>query len=289
MTSEHARRTAGRMIATLYGLVAACVAQQGQPPAVTAEDGPETVAEAPAGPLDPRVDAILTRLEQRQINDLIANLKHTTVHVTQIEEPVDKLGTIHYKALKPVSKFAIRFSQKVDSEKRNIDELHIFDGCWYIEVQPRTKTVNRYEVRKPDDPVDPFKVNEGIFPLPFGQQKQDMLQEFVIERRDPARGDPAATDHLVLTPRPGTRLEPRYQTLDIWVAQTGPLAGLPVKVKAAKKKGDGKLGQYITIEFSDVKLNTGFANSVFDFVTPSNYTEEKHPLNAPLPAIEDQP
>jgi hypothetical protein len=271
--------TVGGIIATLAIGVGAGRAQDARPPTVTAEDGP---GESSQAPLDPRIDAILSRLEAQKVGDLTADLKWISAYAGGVEEEGEsqtKHGTIRYKSLKPVARFAIHFYEKLDDRKHKLDDLHLFDGCWYTEVQHKTRQVTRYEVRKPEDPVDPYKVGEGIFPMPFGQQKAEVLAEFDIAYRERKPDDPKDTDHLVLRPRPGTRLERLYATLDIWVASEGALAGLPIQVKAGKKDGTGKLNQVITILFSNARLNAGVSENDFEFKTPPGYAEEKHPLN----------
>lgn len=236
----------------------------------------QTTAPAASQPaLDPEVDRILTRLEQRPVNDLRARLAWRQRYVIDAEEEaVTKLGRIWYQKADPVARFLIYFEEQVSGGRKDkLDERHLFDGQWYVEFQARTRMVTRREVRRPDDPGDPYKVGEGVFPLPFGQKKADLLREFEIERVGPAGGDPTATDHLRLTPRASTRTGQTYKTLDFWVGREGDTAGLPVKVQVAKKDGTGKVNSFITITFSDAQLNQGFSSGVFELKVPDGYEE----------------
>jgi hypothetical protein len=234
---------------------------------------------APAA-LDPETDQILTRLEKREVRDLHARLAWRQEYVYESEEDwVTKRGEIWYQQADPVAKFLIHFTEKLTGTRKDqLDERHLFDGCWYVEVQSRTKTVQRREIRRPDDPGDPYKVGEGVFPLPFGQKKEDILREFEVLRLPPETGDPPDSDHLRLLPRAGTRTGQGYKQLDFWIDREGPTAGLPIKVRVAKIDGTGKLNSYITITFSDARLNQGFSGSIFEIRTPPGYVETVEPL-----------
>ena len=270
------RKTAAVMILALAAGVAAGAQAPPDPPS------------AP-GTLDPQVDKILTRLEQREVHDLRAKVKwELTYAIEDDEEPDIKFGTIWYKQADPVARFKVHFDSKISgNRKRKLDEEHLFDGRWYVELQSRTKTVTRREIRREGEKSDPYKLGEGAFPLPFGQKKADILAEFDVTRVREKKGDPAQTDHLRLVPRPGTNTGRTYKTLDFWVARGGDHAGLPVKVVAGKKDGTGAVNSYIEITFSGVELNTGFSDSVFKIDVPKDYeeiVERLEPIEAP-PAI----
>jgi hypothetical protein len=228
---------------------------------------------APA--LDARVDEILTRLEKRDVTNLHARLSWRQRYVIDAEqEAVTKTGEIWYQKGKPTAKFLIHFTGKLAGGRADkLDERHLFDGQWYVELQSRTKTVTRREVRRPNDPSDPYKVGQGVFPLPFGQQKGDILREFDVTRASPAPDDPPGTDHLRLVPHKGTQTAERYKQVDFWVAQAGPTEGLPVRVQVAKLSGTGTLDSYITIAFTDANLERELPPGLFEIKTPPGYDE----------------
>lgn len=236
--------------------------------------------------LDPKVDEILTRIEQREIQDLRARLRWQMEYALT-EDKETKLGEIWYKDEEPVGQFKVRFESRVrEGRKDRLSEEHLFDGNWYIEKRDEpSKTITRREVRAKDDPRDPFKLGEGAFPLPFGQTKQSILREFDVELRDTRERDPEGTEKLRLTPRENTHTGQDYAWLEFWVAREGRQAGLPVQVRAAKLDGTGTVNSYITVHFTDAELNTGFASSVFRIDTPPGYEEIVEPLGqtTPLP------
>ena len=246
----------------------------------------QTSAPASQAAPDAEVDQILTRLEDRQVQDLHAAVSWRQEYVKDAPEDwVTKRGEIWYQKADPVAKFLIRFTEKITGERRDkLDEQHMFDGCWYVKVESRTKSVERHEIRRPNDPGSPYKVGEGVFPLPFGQKKADVLREFEVAKVAPDPNDPQNTDHLHLVPRQGTKTGQSYKQLDFWIDRAGPTAGLPIKVRVAKITGTGQLDSYIVITFSDAQLNTGFNGSIFDIKTPAGYTvseERLEPIGPP--------
>ena len=258
MRHDIGRRTLAGMILVL----SLCVAVHGRQPATQT-------------PLDPAVDEILTRLEQRTVHDLRAKLIWELKYIIEEEEEPDrKFGVIWYKQRDPTAQFKVQFDSKtVGTRKRRLDEQHLFDGRWYIELQSKTKTVTRREIRAENEKANPYKLGEGAFPLPFGQKKADILAEFDVKLIAPKKKDPPNTDHLRLTPRPGTSTGRTYKTLDFWIADAGKLSGLPLKVVAGKRDGAGAVNSLIAVTFSDVELNPGLSASVFEIITPSGYEE----------------
>jgi hypothetical protein len=270
--STRSKRANWLVMITALAVGVAAAAQNATQPTASVP-APQPPATRPT--LDPDIDRILTRLEERQVQDLRAQVAWRQEYVMDPEEDwVLKRGEIWYQKADPVAKFFIRFNEKVTIDRRDkIDERHLFDGCWYVEADGRTKTVERREIRRPDDPGNPYKVGEGVFPLPFGQKKADILREFEVQKLPPEEKDPPGTDHLRMLPRQGTRTGESYKQLDFWIDREGPTAGLPTKVRVAKIDGTGKLNSYITITFGDAQLNSGFSSSVFELKTPPGYTE----------------
>ena len=230
--------------------------------------------------LDPRIDRILSRLEKRRVHDVRARIRWELQYVLQDEDEIQrKFGRLWFKMTRPVARFKIRFDRKVvGTRSEKLDEEHTFDGVWYTELRSETRTLTRRQIRKPDDPLDPYKLGEGPFPLPFGQKKADILREFDVKLIDEPADRKAGLDHLRLTPRPGTRLADEYAWIDFWIARGGPDADLPVRVRAAKLDPTGEVNSLITVHFSDIEINTGFSTSVFAVRKPPGYDEIVEPL-----------
>ncbi len=280
----HSFAAAG-IIAVLSGFVAGRAGQDSAAASAPAESAPAR--------LDPVVDRILTRLEQREIRDLRAEVAWKLQYLTDDpEEALTRRGQIWYRRGEPTARFLVHFSEKIQAGRREpLEEKHLFDGRWYIELQSQTRHVSRREVRREDDPSDPFRLGEGPFPVPFGQRKADILREFEVARIEASGEGPADTDRLRLTPRPGTSTAQTYQWVEFWIAREGAVSGLPLQVRAAKLKGTGQLDAYITVTFRNAELNVGLSESLFRIETPPGYQETVEPLapREPPPAPGGQP
>ncbi|MBU0639057.1 MAG: outer membrane lipoprotein carrier protein LolA [Planctomycetes bacterium] len=250
--------------------------------AVVAQDQAGNATSQPATAVDPTVDKILTRLEARPVHDLRARLTWKRTYAIEEEDDSSvKVGEIFFKELDPVPKFLVHFQESiVGRRKHELDEKHMFDGRWYVELQSKTKAVIRREVRREGDQINPYRIGEGPFPLPFGQKKSDMLREFAVTHIASTAADPPGTDHLQLVPRADTQTGQRYKTIDVWVAQEGKHAGLPTKVVTAKKDGTGKVNSTLTIVFTEIRLNEGFSASLFKIETPPGWLEEVETLDS---------
>lgn len=286
---ETRRNHAGRIIATGWlavfaGSAFACHAHQ----SASAPAGSTIAADAPAAAppaLDPLIDKILTRLEQREVESLQAAIRWRLHYVTDDpKDDVARVGLISYKKDRPVAKFLIDFRRRiVGTTAQDLAEQHLFDGVWYVKLDEQTRSVERRQVRRPDDASDPFKLGEGPFPIPFGQSKEAILREFTVTRVEPAEDDPPGTDHLKLVPHPGGATAEKYKYVHFWIAREGVEAGLPIKVRAGKLKPTGQLDADITVTFTEPKLNPGLSGSIFKIDTPAGYAEATEELAAPQP------
>lgn len=240
---------------------------------------------------DPQVDAILSRLEQRTVNDLVTDVKFTSRYF--FDEPRDattKTGRLWYRKGDRVGEFKIHFNARiVRNRKHSLNEQHVFDGIWYTEVQSKTKAVTRRQIRDESDPLDPYKLGEGTFlPLPFGQPRADMYREFNIELVPPASDDPTDTDHLKLTPRPNAETAKRFSEVNLWLVRSGDLAGLPIRVSGSKLAA-GRVDKIQQVDFSAPDLNPGLPDDTFRIQTPAGYQEIIEALPPRPTALNGQP
>ncbi len=267
---------AGLMSATLW-------AQSGEAAGGDVSTASDVEGKPAAVALDPEVDRILTRLERRRVRDLRVKQMTWSLQYQDANDIVVKRGELAYldedRGGEEAAKFLVKFVEKTQSKRRQeIDERYAFDGYWYVEAIGATKTISRHEVRRKGDKSNPYKVGEGIFPLPFGQRKEDILAEFDVTRR---QGDDKH-DRLLLKPKPGTRSAEFYKSLEFWVARDAKLEGLPTRVRAEKLDGTGRVNSTIDVTFEDIELGPGLSPSLFRVETPLGWTEEP-PVRLPDP------
>ncbi len=282
-------RSRGMIAALRAGVAMAAAACAVHAAAAAVQSAQSGASSAPAADLAPEVDRILSRLEQRQVEDLRAAVTWETEYVLSGDRE-RKRGTIWYKKLNPLASFKVKFDSRIVGDRKEpLGEEHLFDGRWYIELQPPpARTVTRREIRAADDRRDPYKLGEGAFPVPFGQKKADILREFEVAllsgaEKPSARGTLPPCDRVRLTPKTGTHTAQRYESIDFWIAREGPQAGLPLKVMAGQRDGTGEVNSYFTVTFDDVQLNSGFNESVFRIDTPPGFAEVVEPLEPKAP------
>ncbi len=231
--------------------------------------------------LSPEAEAVLERMNAARVEDVVAAVVWRQRYAVDREEDADtKHGTLWFSKRAPTPKFKVAFDKKIVRGRRyDMDEQHLFDGRWYVELDNRVKTITRREVRREAGSGDPYKLGEGPFPLPFGQQREDIVAEFVVEFIEPdASKDPDNTDHLKLTPREGSKTGERYGVVHFWVLRNGPSAGLPIQVRAAKLQATGAVDHYLTIRFEKPRLNQGIDDDVFVIASRDGFNEQIEPM-----------
>ena len=234
-------------------------------PAPTAKPAPTpdadtptpTAAPQPAG--DPRVDAILTQLEARgeAIHNLHGAVRLVEVDKINLSQRVKK-GEVLFDLAEP-QRFLVRFDKTFIDDQQYGKEWYLFDGQWLHEANQRLKKVTRRQIARPGEHVDFFDLETAPFPLPFGQRKDQILEQFLVAWQPPAEGDPPNTDHLICVPRPQSRLEGEYDKLEFYVLRD---LHLPRRIVITRNSGY----EIITAEFPDLteaSLNQGLGKDTF--------------------------
>jgi hypothetical protein len=243
---------------------------------------PASPPDAKANSLDPATDKILDRLEARgkEIKDIEASL--VFVKTDPIYNATEKFeGTVLFKEDKPNPRFLICFDRSNQNGRvSDKKEWHVFDGRWYIEAREKNKTIIRREVLRPDENREVFRLGQGPFPLPFGQKKADILKHFAVKLIAPAPKDPPDSDHLELTPLPGTDMDKKYEKVHFFIDRK---LALPSRVQTVEKDS----GDEISATFSTPKLNQGLAASRLDLPRLEGYgeTEDRLPPKDAPPAM----
>ena len=217
-------------------------------------------------PVDPRVDEVLARLQKRSdgLKDIRCDLTLVEVDNLNISER-RKEGKLLFLITPENPQFLIHFEKSVVDDQLGKPEWYLFDGYWLYEALARTKRVVKREIARAGEKVDLFDIETAPFPLPIGQRRDKILRHFDVTLAEPAKGDPKDSDHLVCIPKPGSRLERKYDRLDLFV-QKG--VDLPCRVVATKTKGL----VVITADFPDLTekaINAGVTAQ--DFAHPKEW------------------
>jgi len=225
---------------------------------------PSLVAAGDAtGAADPAVDDILTRLEKRSDGLKDIRCKIRIVEDDQINLAKNtKLGTLLLMVTDANPRALVHFDRcEIDGMLRK-QEWYLFDGRYWYEAIERLGQVTKREIAREGEAFDLFNLETSPFPMPFGQKKSVILRNFMVERVKPAKGDPDNTDHLRLLPKPGSKLDRKYTSIDYFMRRG---LNLPVRIVVARNEGM----EIVTVDFLDLSeqgINVGLTDK--DFAKP---------------------
>lgn len=117
------------------------------------------------------------------------------------------------------------------------------------------------QVLKPGQKLDLLKLGEGPFPLPIGQDREEVLKNFTVTQLPLEKDDPTNSVHLVLTPKPGTRFAKKFELIDVFVDQK---SKFPVRIATVEKGG----ATVHTTDLSNLKINPGLNDKDFTLTEP---------------------
>jgi len=157
-------------------------------------------------------------------------------------------------------------------------EWYLFDGRWLYQGVERLKEVTKQEMARPGERLDLFDIEKTPFPLPFGQKKDQILKNFDVTLALPSEGDLPGTDHLILAPKPSSRMYRKYDRVDLYVHRD---VHLPTKIVVMKNNGLER----VVAEFPDLSnqsINTGVGER--DFQRPAAWSGYKEHVEELVPA-----
>jgi len=224
-----------------------------------------TAANAPVAN-DGSVDPLLQQLDQvgKDLKEFSARLKLT--EADPLGGATVRVGTVCFQKKPDGSpRIHVIFDKRIDD--RHIAHTgekieYLLDGPWLIDRNYRTKTEVRRQVLKPDQKMDLFKLGEGPFPLPIGQDPQNVHKAFDVKRVAPAKDDPPHTVHVELMPKTGTDLARKFHSIDVWVDDK---SHMPVRVDTV----DAKQQMSRSTELTDLAVNPPGGLKEPDFQLPN--------------------
>jgi outer membrane lipoprotein-sorting protein len=168
------------------------------------------------------IDDVLDALQARG-----KNLTSFTAAVTSTDTDANgaettRTGKLAYQ-VKPGggARVHLVFDQKQFDQNPPLKEKkeYLLDNGWITDrdYPPARPNETRRQLAKPGDKIDLFRLGKGMCPLPIGQDKDDVHQEFDIVLVAPAADDPSDTIHLTLKPKPKTEFARKFAAIDVWV------------------------------------------------------------------------
>ena len=221
-------------------------------------------------------------IKEGRILFLAGSGQDTAVRRTAAVRRNSAVGTT---AAKPNPYFLIHFDRIEKDGVRGRQEWYLFDGRWLYLGMERIRQVTKQEIARPGERIDLFDLERAPFPLPFGQKKETILRNFDVTLLPPTLHDPPNTDHLVCIPKPGSRMERKYDKLELFVLRD---LHLPSRIVVTRNGGL----EINTADFPDLSsksINAGLKKK--DFKPPAiwkrdNYevvVERLAPQEAPTP------
>lgn len=198
------------------------------------------------------VDATLDVLHQAggKVQSLGADVEMTSINMGTGTETLDR-GTIVMQRLPDGDTRAkITFTEHaVDFKLKKLRREFLLDGGKLIEQNEETKKQVTRQVRRPGEKVDLFKLGEGPFPMPIGQSKESVHEQFDVT---PGEGD----NVVKLVPKKGTPLESKFKHIIVTVDTS---KGIPTTIQTLDATGEDKK----TVVLKNVRLNEAVKDDEF--------------------------
>jgi outer membrane lipoprotein-sorting protein len=216
----------------------------------------------PNSPLDTVLDALAAR--GKDLKDFSADVAlHTADNRTG--EDSAQIGKVVYDAAGGNSRIRVSFDKKETqtgdgkrmTQKQRLD--YVLEGGWLTDRDYQKKLEVRRQVLKPGQQMNLLKLGEGPFPLPIGQDKDEVKKQFEVAKIPADPGDPKGSIHVKLTPKPGTQFEKRFRQIDVFV---DPKSSMPARIDTVERAGTTR-----STELTNLKLNTGVKPD--DFTLPN--------------------
>ena len=246
----------------LMFLSLACAAQQpaGAPapaPSPATTPAPAASSEEPAPATDARLtrdaelDRILDALDRRgrDLRSLAADVTLTETDAA-LGENVTRTGSFALEIQPDGSaRSRVTFNDKVANNRKTQEKIeYLLDGPNLIDRTYRTRTQVTRQVLRPGEKLNLLKLGEGPFPLPIGQDTEEVHRLFEASKVQPEPEDPPDTVHIRLIPRPDSQFADRFNSIDAWVDLAD---HMPKRIETV----DANQVTVRTTELSNVRVN----------------------------------
>ena len=235
-------------------------------------------ASGPSVAPDLSIDPILQQLDQvgKNLREFSAKLKLTETD-NDLGTSTVRTGKVYFQK-KPdgTARIHVIFDRRIDEDRKLAfpeKVEYLLDGAWLIDRNYQTKNEVKRQVLKREQKMDLFKLGEGPFPLPIGQDPADVHKAFDVKRAPAAKDDPPQSVHLTLLPKAGSDLARKFESIDVWVDGK---THMPVRVDTGAKH------QTRSTELNDVVVNPPGGLKESDFQLPNidqNWNRHVESLN----------
>jgi hypothetical protein len=226
----------------------------------------------------------------KNLTDLTAGLRYDLLKGIAGDQQI-RVGEVSLRNTPPRS-FAVKFRElQVGSRVEAVAQTYAFDGRFFVEKDEATKLYVKREVVREGEAIDPLKVGEGPFPLPFGQAASEILSRYDatlveatvgLEANTPSdqaalEGFVASCKQLVLVPKAGVGDgSSDLKRIQIWYREVDG-RWLPRMARTTNAQEDVAIIQLINI-----RLNSGLSSDALaaDAPTEEGWTVREERLPA---------
>ena len=240
---------------------------------------PAPASESFALPANATIDQVLDVLDRRgkTLHDFTADVQLGETGDPAIGNTTTRTGKLWFekKGNEGDAKLHLVLDAKIEPHGGRLmkvpDKLeYLLEDGWLTDRNYPKKTDIRRQVVKQGDKVNLLKLGEGPFPLPIGQDKNDVHANFDVTLIRPAPDDPPDTIHLQLKPKPGTKLVKRIGQLDVWVDRK---LGFPTRIDTIDATG----GEQRQTKLLNIAINLPGGLKPADFqLPPIDNTWQRH-------------
>jgi hypothetical protein len=258
-----------RLVFATLLIASSCAAKQ-QPAAAPDPLSPASTQPSattiPAGASEVPTDDLLDAMEKVgvELRSLKADVAMKETDAASGDDAT-RTGTIRLQRRGPGDTRGHVVFEKLTANGRIIMEKieYLLDGDWVIDrVYGRSpqdqagKRETRRQIRKPGDKTDLLKLGEGPFPLPIGQPRDAVEEQFVVTKLPPDETARPGLVGLELRPKESNRLSRQYETITVWV---DPHDAMPRVIETVAPDS----GPVKTTTLTNVTLNEGVTDTDF--------------------------
>jgi len=225
----------------------------------------------------PEVDALLDALDRRgeQLDSFRAAVS-LSERDAGLGGATTSRGEVIYQRLgEDNARIRVDFTERIeDGERRSEKRVYVLeDGLLVERDYPMRKQITR-QVLRPGEKLNLLRLGEGPFPLPIGQDKQEVHRMFEVSLIDPAKNDPPNTVRLRLVPRAGTTFEQQFKRIDVWVDRE---TDMPRRITTL----DANEVMLRTTDLTEVQININPRDDSFrlDKIDPKKWTIVDEPYH----------
>jgi hypothetical protein len=216
---------------------------------------PETLPATAPATASGDVDALLRALDVRgdTLGDFAANLH--LVETDQIAQlSTERTGRIWFQSQGPGdARVRVLFDKRVTDRGRKPERIeYILDDGELLDRDYQKRIEVKRQVVRPGEQVDLLRLGEGPFPLPLGQNPDDVKRLFDVS----LVGKSGTTAHVLLVPKPDTDLAGEFKQLEVWVDEA---SSMPTRITTT----DPDERRTSTYDLLDIQLNTGLGDGDF--------------------------